>query len=198
MMSKYDNIKKYIKENNGIYFTKDLKENGIDKYYINKLLDDGIIERYEQGVYLRNDVFEDELYILQQKYPTIIYSYSTALYLHHLTERTPDKYDVTVYSGYNTSHLPNNLCFHFIKKMNHHLGAITLKTNQGYDVRAYDLERITCDIISSHNPNIEKEQVNKYLRKIFIENKLDSIKLINYAKKLGCEKKVRQIMEVFI
>lgn len=63
----YDEIKKYIYENNGIYFTKKLKEEGIDKYYINKLLSDGIIERYEPGVYLRNDIFEDELYILQQK-----------------------------------------------------------------------------------------------------------------------------------
>lgn len=194
----YDEIKKYIYENNGIYFTKKLKEEGIDKYYINKLLNDGIIERYEPGVYLRNDIFEDGLYILQQKYPSIIYSYNTALYLHHLTERTPDRYDVTVYSGYNTNHLPSNLNFHFIKKENHHLGEITLKTNYGYDVRTYDLERITCDITSSKNTNIEKEQVNKYLRKVFLENKLDSIKLIDYAKKLGCEKKVRKVIDILI
>lgn len=197
-MSNYSDIKKYIKDSNGIYFTKELKKNGIDKYYINRLLADGIIERYEQGVYLRNDVFEDELYILQKKYPTIIFSYNTALYLHHLTERTPNKYDVTVYSGYNTNHLPNNLNFHFIKKANHHLGEITLKTNQGYDVKTYNLERITCDIISSNKANLEKEQVNKYLKKVFLENKLDTIKLMKYAKQLGCEKKVRQIMEVFI
>ena len=197
-MNNYDEIKKYIKENNGIYFTKDLKEKGIDKYYINKLLNDGIIERYEQGVYLRNDVFEDELYIIQHKYPNIIYSYNTALYLHHLTERTPEKYDVTVYSGYNTNHLPKNLNSHFIKKDVHHLGVITLKTNQDYEVKTYNLERTTCDIISSNNTNMEKEQINKYLRKIFLEKKIDSIKLINYAKELGCEKKVRQVMEVFI
>lgn len=45
--------------------------------------------------------------------------------------------------------LPSNLDFHFIKKENHRLGEITLKTNFGYDVKTYDLERITCDIISS-------------------------------------------------
>ena len=85
----YDEIKKFIYENNGIYFTKKLKEEGIDKYYINKLLSDGIIERYEPGVYLRNDIFEDKLYILQHKYPSIIlfhinttllYSYSSLFY----------------------------------------------------------------------------------------------------------------------
>lgn len=133
-----------------------------------------------------------------KKYPRIIYSYNTALYLHHLTERTPDRYDVTVYSGYNTNHLPSNLDFHFIKKEIHRLGEITLKTNFGYDVKTYDLERLTCDIITLNNSNIEKEQVNKYLRKVFLENKLDTIKLINYAKKLRCEKKIRQVMELFI
>ena len=56
-MEKYEKVMKFIKEGNGIYFTKELKENGIDKYYINKLLNDGVVERYEQGVYLRSDVF---------------------------------------------------------------------------------------------------------------------------------------------
>lgn len=197
-MDKYEKVVKFIKEGNGIYFTKEFKENGFDKYFINKLLKEGIVERYGQGVYLRSDVFEDELYIFQKKYPTIIYSYNTALYLHGLTERTPDKYDVTVYSGYNTKHLPDSLNCYYIKKDYHQLGVIELKTNQGFIVKTYNLERLTCDIISTKTSNMDKEQVNKYIRKVFLENKLDYNKLIEYARKLGCEKKVRQVMEVFI
>ena len=34
-MDKYEKVVKFIKEGNGIYFTKEFKENGIDKYYIN-------------------------------------------------------------------------------------------------------------------------------------------------------------------
>ena len=197
-MEKYDKTKMFVRENNGIYFTEDFRENNIDKYYIQKLIDDGIIERYEKGVYLRNDVFEDELYILQRKNPTIIYSYNTAIYLHNMSERTPTNYDVTVYSGYNTFRLPEHLNVHFIKKENHRLGEIKLKTPQGFEVMTYDLERITCDIIRSNNTNMDKEQINKFLRKVFLEHKLDTIKLIHYAKELNCEKKVRQIMEVFM
>lgn len=197
-MNKYDKTKMFVEENDGIYFTEDFRENNIDKYYIQKLIDDGIIERYEKGVYLRSDVFEDELYILQRKNPTIIYSYNTAMYLHNMTERTPANYDVTVYSGYNTFRLPDNLNIHFIKKENHRLGETILNTPQGFKVVAYDLERTTCDIIRSKKTDLDKEQTNKFIRKVFLENKLDTIKLVSYAKKLNCEKKVRQIMEVFM
>ena len=197
-MNKYDKTKLFIKENSGIYFTEDFKDNNIDKYYIQKLIDEGIIERHQKGVYLRNDVFEDELYILQRKNPTIIYSYETAIYLHNLSERTPIDFDVTVYSGYNTFRLPEKLNVHFIKKENHHLGAIKLLTPQGFEVITYDLERTTCDIIRSNKSSIDKEQANKFIRKVFLEHKINTIKLIDYAKQLNCEKKVRQVMEVLI
>lgn len=197
-MYKYDKVQTFVKESEGIYLTEDFTEANIDKYYIQKLLDDGIIEKYDKGVYLRNDVFEDELYILQRKNPTIVYSYNTAMFLHNMTERTPDFYDVTVYSGYNASHLPKNMNVHFVKKENHHVGLMKVKTMHGFEVNTYNLERITCDIIRTKNIDLDKEQINKFIRKVFLEERLDTIKLIDYARQLRCEKKVRQIMEVFM
>ena len=197
-MYKYDKVQTFVKESEGIYLTEDFTEANIDKYYIQKLLDDGIIEKYDKGVYLRNDVFEDDLYILQRKNPTIIYSYNTAMFLHNMTERTPDFYDVTVYSGYNASHLPENMNVHFVKKENHHVGLMKVITMHGFEVNTYDLERITCDIIRTKNIDLDKEQINKFIRKVFLEERLDTIKLIDYARQLRCEKKVRQIMEVFM
>jgi predicted transcriptional regulator of viral defense system len=47
------------------------------------------------------DYIEDEMFYLQVKYPQIIYSHETALYLHGLTDRAPFEYSTTVPSGYN-------------------------------------------------------------------------------------------------
>lgn len=195
-MKNYEEIQNYIVQSEGIFFTEDFKKEGIDKYFINKLIAEGLIERYKRGIYLRCDVFEDEYYITQRRNPTVIYSYNTAMYLHHMTERTPTKIDVTVYSGYNASHLSKDINVHFIQKRNLHLGVIKLKTPNGFEVAVYNLERITCDLINERNTGIDKEQINKFLRMVFFENKLDTVTLIEYAKKLKCEKKVRKIMEV--
>lgn len=195
-MKDYNAIKKFILQGQGIFFTEDFKKQQIDKYYINKLINDGLIERYERGVYLRYDVFEDEYYIIQRKNPTVIYSYNTAMYLHQMTERTPIDIDVTVYTGYNASHLPQNLNVHFVQKRNLDLGMTKLRTPHGFEVNVYNLERITCDLINERNVGLEKEQINKFIRTVFFEKKIDTIKLIEYAKRLNCEKKVRRIMEV--
>lgn len=195
-MQNYTNIIKFVNLSNGILSTEDFKKVNINKYYINKLIKDNIIERYKRGIYLRSDTFEDEYYILQKRNPTVIYSFNTAMYLHRMTERSPMYIDATVYTGYNAEHLSNNVKVHFVKKENHRLGAIVLKTYQGFEVITYDLERITCDLINTKNTGIDKEQTNKFLRKVFLENKIDTVKLIQYAKKLNCEKKVRNIMEI--
>lgn len=196
-MNSYDEIIDYVKKHDGIFLRSELINNKISKYYINRLIRDGIIEKYDHGVYVRCDILEDEFYILQRKNPTIIYSHHTAMYLHQLSDRAPIQADATVYKGYNTSHLPKNINVHFCKKEVHHLGTTKIISSQGFEITVYNLERTTCDMIRSGNNNKDNESVNKFIRTVFLQHKLDTIKLIEYAKKLNCEEKVRQIMEVF-
>lgn len=197
-MAKYYEAIEFVKASNGILFSKDFEKAKISRYHIRNLIEHGVIEKISDGKYLRHDTFEDEFYILQNSNPTVIFSYNTAIYLHHLAEKTPTSISVTVYKGYNASHLTNKADIHYVNKVNHKLGATLLKSPQGFEVVAYDLERITCDLIRSNNIDIDTEQKNKFLKTVFLEHKLNTITLIQYAKKLKCEKKVRTIMEVFL
>ena len=196
-MNSYQEMIDYVKKHEGIFLRSELISNNITQYYINRLVHDGIIEKYDHGVYVRCDILEDEYYILQKKNPTIIYSYHTAMYLHQLSDRVPIQHDVTVYKGYNTSHLPKNINVHYCKKEVHHLGTTKLITNQGFEVTVYNLERTTCDLIRSGINNKDNENCNKFIRTVFLQHKLDTLKLIEYAKKLNCEEKARRIIEVF-
>lgn len=197
-MKNYEEVKYFVNNSNGIMRCKEFIQNKISKYYIKKLVEDGILEKYSRGIYVRKDIFEDEFYILQQKNEKIIYSYNTALYFLNETEITPEIIDVTVYNGYNVHNLPKDVRIHYVPKNKLHLGVIEIQTPQGFKVKSYNLERTMCDIIKSKNTGIDKEQKNKFIKKMFFENKIDISVLVKYSKKLKCENKVREIIDILV
>ena len=197
-MKNYEEMKNFVKKSNGIITSKEMKEKKISNYYVQKLIDDNILERYSRGFYIRTDIFEDEFYILQQRNSKLVFSYNTALYFLNETERTPENIDVTVYKGYNVHRLSKNVKVHYVLKENLYLGAIETQTPLGFKVMAYNLERTLCDIIKNKDTGMDKEQINKFIQKMLLKNKVDSIVLIEYAKRLKCEKKVREIMDIFM
>lgn len=197
-MKNYEEMKNFVKKSNGIITSRELKENKISNYFIQRLIDDSILERYSRGFYIRTDIFEDEFYILQQRNSKVVFSYNTALYFLNETERTPDNIDITVYKGYNVHRLSKNVKVHYVLKENLYLGAIEIETPQGFKVMSYNLERILCDIIKNRDTGMDKEQINKFIQKMLLKNKVDSIMLIEYAKRLKCEKKVREILDIMM
>ncbi|MDQ0360202.1 type IV toxin-antitoxin system AbiEi family antitoxin domain-containing protein [Breznakia pachnodae] len=197
-MKNINDARFFVNQSNGIITNNDFKENDIGKYFVNMLLEEGTLERYQKGIYVRNDTFEDEFYILQKKNPTIVFSYNSAMYLLNHTDRTPFRMDITVYQGYNVHRLPKDIKVHYVKKELLNLGTIKVKTPFGFEVITYNIERIICDLIKNRNTGIDKEQSNKFIREMFLEKKVNTTTLINYAKQLNCENKVRTVMDLFI
>ena len=195
MYRKYIEI---INKNNGIITTKEAENKGISRMNLKKMTDEGMIQRIEHGIYITNKFIYDEYYIFDIKHSNIIFSYNTALYFLNETERTPENIDVTVYKGYNVHRLSKNVKVHYVLKENLYLGAIETQTPQGFKVMAYNLERTLCDIIKNKDTGMDKEQINKFIQKMLLKNKVDSIVLIEYAKRLKCEKKVREIMDILM
>ena len=192
------NIDEIINKTNGIITSEDFKKFGITKYNIQKFIENEKISRYSIGIYVANGYFPDEFYIFQKKYKKTIFSYNTAMYLLGLGERTPYYFDITIYSGYGKKNFNERVKVHYAKKEILNLGKIKVKTPMGFDVYCYNKERIVCDIIKDNNTGMDKEQSNKFIKEMFEKNKINTITLLEYAKKLNCEKKVRDVMEVLI
>lgn len=110
----------------------------------------------------------------------------------------PEYIDITVYKGYNVHRISKNTKVHYVSKENLYLGAIEIEKSQGFKVTSYNLEKILCDIIKNNNTGIDKEQANKIIRKNLLKNKVDTYTLIEYAKKLKCEKKVRRVIDILM
>ncbi len=191
-------LKRLLKQNNGIITTKQIEEIGISRVHIKQFIEKGIIEKVKRGIYCSTDIFDDEFYIFQMKNQNAIFSYNTAMYFHGETERTPHEIDVTVYSGYNTQRFPKNIKVHYVKKENLNLGVATVETPYGFKVKAYNLERILCDILKGRNTGIDKEQTNKFIRNVLKNKKVDISTIYEYAKKLKCIKQFEQVMEWII
>ena len=54
---------------------------------------------------MQSNAWEDDFYLLQQKYGRGIYSHDTALYLLGYSDRTPARYTMTFPKGYNAPSL---------------------------------------------------------------------------------------------
>lgn len=193
-----EKIKKLLKQNNGIITTKQIEEIGISRVHIKQFIESGTIERVKKGIYISRDMLEDEFYIFQLKNKNAIFSYNTAMYLFRASERTPDKIDVTVYSGYNVQRFPNNIRVHYVKKDLLDLGVVIVNSPSGFKVKVYNMERTICDIIKNRNTGVDKEQANKFIRNMIVHNQVDLNKIWEYAKKLKCEKKLENVMEWII
>ena len=193
-----EKVKKLLKQNNGIITTKQIERIGISRVHIKQFIENGIIERVKKGIYISSNMIEDEFYIFQLKNKNAIFSYNTAMYLFRASERTPDKIDVTVYSGYNVQRFPNNIRVHYVKKDLLDLGAVMVNSPSGFKVNAYNMERTICDILKDRNTGIDKEQTNKFIRNMIMHNQVDLNKIWKYAKELKCAKQLEKVMEWII
>ena len=194
-VNKKEIIDNLILQNQGIIQIADITAKGISKQYAIKYLHKYGFERVAKGIYLEPDAWQDELYILSLQYKQIVYSHDTALYLLGISEREPICFTVTVPRGYKVNYNGQSN----IKKVTaveeyYSLGIDTAATPFGHTVPCYNAERTLCDLFRSDMETQEKQfAVKEYLR----GNK-NLPRLMEYAKILRVEKKMRQYMEVLL
>ena len=193
-MSYEEKILKLI--NNGYLTTKEVTKNNIPKVYLTKMVRDNVIERVSRGIYIKSNDIAEDMVILQHKSKNAIYSNTTSLFLHGLSNRLPIKYDITINSGYNGSlQKISNVNLFYVKKELLELGVMNYKLDSGYSIRIYDLERTICDIIKNKK-KLDRELVNKAIREYFYGKNKNTLKLYDYAKKLNIYEKVKNTFEV--
>ena len=181
---------------NGYLTTKEVTDNNIPKIYLTKLIEENKIERVSRGVYIKKDELVDEFIILQNKSRNAIYSNTTALYLHGLSDRIPIKYDITINNGYKGSlQKASNVNLFYIKKELLNLGVMDYKLDSGNIIKVYDLDKTICDIIKNKK-RIDADFYNKGIRGFFYSKKKNTLKLYDYAKKMNIYNKVRNTFEV--
>lgn len=186
-----------MRENNGVITSNDIKQMGIDKKVIARLLADKQIERAEKGIYILPETIGDE-YFNKTYGKNAIYSHMTALYFHNLCNRVPMIYDITVTKKYyGVLDNDQKVLLHKVDKELLNLGKMKIKSPQGQDIDVYDIERCLCDCLKDKN-TIASEYIKEAFNIYFKEMKKDTFKIMKYAKKLSIEKEMHDYLEVLL
>jgi len=197
-MNYAEQILKMASNNNGVVTSAQVTKAGILREHLRGLVDKGLLERSERGVYIIPTVFDDEMFNLQMRYKRGIFSHETSLFLLDLTDRTPVRYSMTFPLGYNTT-APNseNVKYSRVKNDLYEIGIITVKSPGGNFIRIYSAERTLCDILKGRN-KIDIQIVTDAFKRYTRLDKKDIPLLSEYGKIFKVENKLRTYLEVLL
>lgn len=191
-------LEQLIEKNKGMVLTKEVSEAGIPRVYIEQFVKRGILEKIERGIYLAKESLDDEMYRLQSKYPGMIFSHVTALFLHDLTDRDPLQYMVTVPTGYNYPGLKDRGIKMFsIKKELYDLGVCSAKTIFDREIKTYNSERTICDILRSRK-QIDAAILSDALKRYVKRKDKNLPQLMRYSEYFNVTKFLRSYLEVLL
>jgi predicted transcriptional regulator of viral defense system len=138
------------------------------------------------------------MYFLQYRFAKGVFSNETALYLHGLSDRTPQAYTLTFPHGYNAAGLKKqNAKVRFATLENYDLGIVEMPSPCANPIRVYDKERTLCDIVKGNN-SCDIQLVNRAMKTYAESKEKDIAKLIFYAERLRVKPKILRYMEVLL
>lgn len=202
MLSKNDikNMQELFKRHYYVMTTNELLEAKLYYADIKKLLDEGFIERIRQGYYFWIKNCENgEITIIKRLFPDAVLCMETALFYYGYSDRNPAEWNFAI--DKNVSKFRTNIEYPFIKvyRMDSDLLRIGETTGEidFTKVRIYDRERTICDVLKNMNKT-DKEIFNKAIQGYVKDQKKNIPNLMIYAKKLRVEKKVKELIGVWL
>ena len=193
-----DAIIRMAKENNGTVTTAMVVAAGFSRGNIKYLVDKGMIEKSTRGVYILPEVWEDEIFNLQNRFKRGIYSHETALFLWDLTDKTPNRYHMTFPANYNlTKPKEENIRCVQCKKALYDFGIAEVTTPGGNTVRAYNIERSLCDILRPQG-RVDIQIITEAFKRYAARSNKNIPVMSEYAKIIKVETRLRSYLEVLL
>lgn len=171
-------------------------------YYhdIQRLINSGTIEKVRYGYYQWLDSENgSEVPTVTRLFPDAILCMDTALRYHGYSDRTPAAWCLAVSKDSGKSRF--NIDYPFVKPYYVEPELLTLGEMSGeidgFTVKLYDKERCICDCLR-HMKKMDKELFNKAIQGYINDPTKKISALLIYAKKLRCEKKVKDLIGVWL
>ena len=186
------------KAGNGYVTASQATTAGIPRRCLAEAVREGDLVQVDRGLYALPETWEDPFLVAQHRFSRGVFSDDTALYLHNMTDRVPFSLTMTFPRSYNKTRAKEAgiVCRSCADEVMG-LGLCELKTAYGNPVRAYDLERTLCDLVRGQrvvNDQVVTPAMQAYVRR----PDRDPVKLIDYARALGVEGKIRTYLKVLL
>ena len=197
-MSKFEILDAILQNNKGFIKTSDAEASGISKTYFGQYIKERSLERAAHGLYMSRDAWDDEMYVIQVRYPLAVFSHETASYLLNLAEREPVQFSVTLKAGANTAGLTKHgTKVYKVKTEMFEEGIIEVETPAGQTVRSYNAERTICDLVRSRR-KLDAQEMQAAFKAYMGKKEKNIPLLLRYAKSFNVEKIIRGYLEVLL
>jgi predicted transcriptional regulator of viral defense system len=198
MMGSYETILEMLQQNNGFITSAQVTDAGIQRRELSELTAANRVYRVERGIYALPETWEDEMYFLQYRFAKGVFSNETALYLHGLSDRTPQAYTLTFPHGYNSTGLKKrHVKAKYVTPDAYDMGITEKPSPCGNPLRVYDVERTLCDIVKGKSA-CDIQLVNQAMKTYAVSKEKDIGKLVAYAERLRVKPKILRYMEVLL
>ena len=171
-------------------------------YYrdIQRMLDEGLIEKVKRGYYhWIEDYGTSEVALINSLFPDAVFCMETALFFYKYSDRNPAEWNITV--DKNTSRQRTNIDYPFIKAYRVEPALLNLGETDGIieftKVRIYDRDRTICDVPRNMS-KMDKEIFNKAIQRYVNDPQKNIPNLMEYAKALRVQKKVNDLIGVWL
>lgn len=195
-----ESLKSVFESHGGVMRTSELKEAGYYYKKIQKLIEDGEIEQVRRGYYqyIGENSFSD-IPTITTLFPDGVLCMESALDYYGYTDRTPAAWHLAVDNKSTRTRF--NIDYpivkpHFIQSDRYEVG-IEKAEIDGKSVKIYDRERTICDLLL-HRNKVDGEVFNMAIQRYINDPKKTEARLMKYAKLLHVEKKVREVLGVWL
>lgn len=193
-------LKEIFRRYDFVMTTAELNEEKIYYADIQQLIDDDLIEKVKRGYYHWIDALDgSEVVIINKLFPDAILCMETALFYYGYSDRNPAEWNITI--NKNTFRQRVKIEYPFIKAYRIEPELLTIGETKGeidfINVRIYDRDRTICDVLRNMN-KMDKEIFNKAIQSYVKDPKKNIPNLMQYAKELRVQKRVKDLIGVWL
>ncbi|MCM1212662.1 MAG: type IV toxin-antitoxin system AbiEi family antitoxin domain-containing protein [Blautia sp.] len=171
-------------------------------YYrdIQRMLEDGLIEKVKRGYYhWIKDYEQSEVILINSLFPDAILCMETALFYYGYSDRNPAEWNIAM--DKNTSRQRTKIDYPFVKAYRVEPALLPIGESKGKidctEVRIYDRDRTICDVLRNMN-KMDKEIFNKAVQGYVKDLKKNIPNLMEYAKIFRVQKRVKELIGVWL
>ena len=195
-----ESLKEVFDRHGGLMRASELKEAGYYYKKIQKLIEEGEIEKVRRGYYqyMGEDSFSDIPTIITL-FPDGVICMESALDYYGYTDRTPAEWHLAVDNKSTRTRFYIDYPIvkpHFIQSDRYQVGIDEAEID-GRSIKIYDRERTICDLLL-HRNKVDGEVFNMAIQRYIKDSKKTEARLMKYAKLLHVEKKVKEVLGVWL
>lgn len=184
-----------FEDNDGLLNFNQVKQLGLSYYTLNLMLANKEVSSDERGLYSLPDVYIDEWFAIQHRFPKGIFSLDSALWLHGLSLTVPFRPTLSFPYGTNTKNLKQNNILPIVLRSYYDIGIEQLERQPKQSIFVYSRERTLAECLRPIY-KMDIQLISTAFQIYFKSNQHHLDELYYYGKLFKVTRKLQSYIEV--